>query len=71
MEFSYATFLQVEFYYKYFSCLLQSLLKLLRYQQAYVIYDKMEKISSDWCTNMFGPARSAYLLVIGSMVYLA
>jgi len=43
LEFSYATFLQVEFYYKYFSCLLQSLLKLLRYQQAYVIYDKMEK----------------------------
>ncbi|KAG5112448.1 hypothetical protein JHK82_035717 [Glycine max] len=49
----------------------EALLKLLRYQEAYVIYDKMPKFSIDWCTKMFGPARSAYLLVIGSMVYLA
>ncbi|KAK7385296.1 hypothetical protein VNO78_31012 [Psophocarpus tetragonolobus] len=49
----------------------EALLKLLRYQEAYVIYDKMPKFSLDWCTKIFGKARSAYLLTIASMVYLA
>ncbi|KAL5128680.1 TPR repeat-containing thioredoxin TTL1 [Glycine soja] len=50
---------------------IEALLKLLRYQEAYTIYNKMPKFSIDWCTKIFGPACSAYLLMIGSMIYLA
>ncbi|RDX63372.1 TPR repeat-containing thioredoxin TTL1, partial [Mucuna pruriens] len=49
----------------------EALLKLLRYQEAYDIYDKMPKFSLDWFSKMFGPARSAYLLMISAQVYLA
>ncbi|TKY56248.1 TPR repeat-containing thioredoxin TTL1 [Spatholobus suberectus] len=49
----------------------EALLKLLRYQEAYVIYDKMPKFSLDWCTKIFGPARRSYLLMIGAQIYLA
>ncbi|XP_047152293.1 TPR repeat-containing thioredoxin TTL1-like [Vigna umbellata] len=49
----------------------EAFLKLLRYQEAYAIYENMPKFPLDWCTKVFGPARSAYLLMIGAMVYLA
>ncbi|XP_020205622.1 TPR repeat-containing thioredoxin TTL1 [Cajanus cajan] len=49
----------------------EALLKLLRYQEAYVIYDKMPKFSLDWCTKIFGPVHSAYLLMISAQVHLA
>ncbi|KAL2317711.1 hypothetical protein Fmac_031587 [Flemingia macrophylla] len=49
----------------------EALLKLLRYQEAHNIYDKMPKFSLDWCTKIFGPARSSYQLMIGAQVHLA
>ncbi|XP_061350101.1 TPR repeat-containing thioredoxin TTL1-like [Gastrolobium bilobum] len=49
----------------------EALLKLLRYQEAYTIYEKMPKFSLDWCNKIFGLDRSAYLYMIGAQVYLA
>ncbi|KAE9603881.1 hypothetical protein Lal_00001899 [Lupinus albus] len=49
----------------------EAFLKLLRHQEAYAAYEKMPKFDPDWCNKIFGPARSAYLLMIGSQVYLA
>ncbi|XP_057442566.1 TPR repeat-containing thioredoxin TTL1-like [Lotus japonicus] len=48
----------------------EALLKLVRYQEAYSIYDKIPKFSLDWCNKIFGLATSAYLLMIGAQVYL-
>ncbi|WJX57596.1 hypothetical protein P8452_43140 [Trifolium repens] len=49
----------------------EALLKLLRYEEAQSVYDKMPKFSIDWCNKIFGIATSSYLLMIGSQVYLA
>jgi hypothetical protein len=49
----------------------EALLMLVRYQEAYVVYDDMPKFSVDWCNKIFGTATSAYLLMIGALVYLA
>lgn len=49
----------------------EALLKLLRQQEAYTIYEKMPKFDLDWCNKLFGPVSSAYLLMIGAQVYLA
>jgi len=49
----------------------EALLKLVRYQEAYAVYDNMPKFSVDWCNNIFGMATSAYLVLIGALVYLA
>ncbi|XP_058751086.1 inactive TPR repeat-containing thioredoxin TTL3-like [Vicia villosa] len=49
----------------------EALLKLLRYEEANAVYDKMPKFSLDWCNKMFGVATSSYLLIVGAQVYLA
>ncbi|KAL5078588.1 hypothetical protein RYX36_007009 [Vicia faba] len=49
----------------------EALLKLLRYEDANAVYDKMPKFSLDWCNKIFGMATSAYILIIGAQVYLA
>ncbi|CAK8537494.1 unnamed protein product [Lathyrus sativus] len=49
----------------------EALLKLLRYEEANAVHDKMPKFPLDWCNNMFGMATSAYILMIGAQVYLA
>ncbi|KAF7816958.1 TPR repeat-containing thioredoxin TTL1-like [Senna tora] len=49
----------------------EALLKLFRYQEAYATYEKMPKFALNWCTKLFGLARSAYLFMIGAQVYLA
>ncbi|XP_020229934.1 TPR repeat-containing thioredoxin TTL1 [Cajanus cajan] len=49
----------------------EALLKLLRHQEAYATYEKMPKFDLNCCNKLFGPARSAYLLMIGAQIYLA
>ncbi|AES98020.1 putative 43kDa postsynaptic protein [Medicago truncatula] len=49
----------------------EALLKLVRYQEAYAVYDNMPKFSDDWCNKIFGMATSAYLSMISALVYLA
>ncbi|XP_057724836.1 TPR repeat-containing thioredoxin TTL2-like [Arachis stenosperma] len=49
----------------------EALLKLLRYQEAQVTYEKMPKFSPDWCNKIFGFARSSYQFMIAAQVYLA
>ncbi|KAK7282808.1 hypothetical protein RIF29_11876 [Crotalaria pallida] len=49
----------------------EAFLKLLRHQEANAAYEKMPKFDRDWCNKIFGPARSAYLLMIGAQVYMA
>lgn len=49
----------------------EALLKLLRHEEAYTTYQKGPNFSIDLCINFFGMAYSAYLLMIGSHVYLA
>ncbi|POO04016.1 N-terminal acetyltransferase A, auxiliary subunit [Trema orientale] len=49
----------------------EALLRLLRHEEAYATYQKGPNFSIHVCTNFFGMASSAYLLMIGSHVYLA
>ncbi|RDX68761.1 TPR repeat-containing thioredoxin TTL1, partial [Mucuna pruriens] len=49
----------------------EALLKLLRHQEAYATYEKMPKFDLNFSNKLFGPARSAYLLMIGAQIYLA
>ncbi|XP_004500618.1 inactive TPR repeat-containing thioredoxin TTL3 [Cicer arietinum] len=49
----------------------EALLKLLRHQEAYATYEKIPKFDLDWCKKLFGPASSAYILMIGAQVYSA
>ncbi|KAL2339896.1 hypothetical protein Fmac_007836 [Flemingia macrophylla] len=49
----------------------EALLKLLRHQEAYATYEKMPKFDLKCCNKLFGPARSAYLFMIGAQMYLA
>lgn len=49
----------------------EALLKLLRHQEAYATYEKMPKFDLDSCKKIFGPARSAYLMMIAAQIYLA
>ncbi|XP_054789019.1 TPR repeat-containing thioredoxin TTL1 [Prosopis cineraria] len=49
----------------------EALLKLFRHEEAYAAYEKMPKFAINWCTKLFGLARSAYLFVIAAQVYLA
>lgn len=49
----------------------EALLKLFRQQEACATYEKMPKFSLNWCTKLFGLARSAYPFMIGALVYLA
>ncbi|TKY74362.1 TPR repeat-containing thioredoxin TTL1 [Spatholobus suberectus] len=49
----------------------EALMKLLRHQEAYATHEKMPKFDLDCCKKLFGPARSAYLLMIGAQIYLA
>ncbi|KAK4274098.1 hypothetical protein QN277_017380 [Acacia crassicarpa] len=49
----------------------EALLKLFRHQEAYATYEKMPKFAINWCTKLFGLARSAYLFMIGAQAYLS
>ncbi|KAH1110777.1 hypothetical protein GLYMA_04G103400v4 [Glycine max] len=49
----------------------EALLKLLRHQEAHATYEKMPKFDLDYSNKLFGPVRSAYLLMIGTHIYLA
>lgn len=49
----------------------EALLRLFRHQEAFATYEKMPKFPINWCTKLFGQARSAYLSMIGAQAYLA
>ncbi|KAI4307375.1 hypothetical protein L6164_030574 [Bauhinia variegata] len=49
----------------------EALLKLLRHQEANVTHKKIPKFSLNWCTKLFGPVATAYLLMIDAQVHLA
>ncbi|KAG5045517.1 hypothetical protein AAZX31_06G099900 [Glycine max] len=49
----------------------EALLKLLRHQEAHATYEKMPKFDLDSSNKLFGPVRSAYLLMTGAQIYLA
>ncbi|KHN35687.1 Inactive TPR repeat-containing thioredoxin TTL3 [Glycine soja] len=49
----------------------EALLKLLRHQETHATYEKMPKFDLDYSNKLFGPVRSAYLLMIGTHIYLA
>ncbi|XP_014502104.1 TPR repeat-containing thioredoxin TTL1 [Vigna radiata var. radiata] len=48
----------------------EALLKLQRHQEAYATFEKMPKFDLDSCKKIFGPARSAYLMMIAAQIYL-
>ncbi|KAL5559018.1 hypothetical protein UlMin_035229 [Ulmus minor] len=48
----------------------EALLKLLRHEEAYAIYRRKPNFSNDVCSKFFGLPCTAYILMIGSCVYL-
>ncbi|KAI4337708.1 hypothetical protein L6164_016092 [Bauhinia variegata] len=49
----------------------EALLKLLRHQEANATHQKIPKFALNWCTKLFGPLVTAYLLMIDAQIYLA
>ncbi|KAJ0024954.1 hypothetical protein Pint_08327 [Pistacia integerrima] len=49
----------------------EALLRLQRHQEAYATYNKGPKFLIESCTKLFGPAGSAYILVMKAQVYMA
>lgn len=48
----------------------EALLKLHRHQEAYATFRKGPKFQIDSCTQFFGPAASAYMLIIQAQLYM-
>jgi len=63
--------LKNDYAYQVYCLQTEALLKLLRHQEAYATYEKMPKFDLDSCKKIFGPARSAYLMMIAAQIYLA
>ncbi|KAK9270758.1 hypothetical protein L1049_026341 [Liquidambar formosana] len=49
----------------------EALLKLHRHQEAYATFQKGPNFDIDCCTQFFGPARTSYLLMIQTQLYMA
>ncbi|KAJ0085283.1 hypothetical protein Patl1_08509 [Pistacia atlantica] len=63
---------KVSFIYAKLICLnVISSLGLQRHQEAYATYNKGPKFLIESCTKLFGPAGSAYILVMKAQVYMA
>lgn len=48
----------------------EALLKLHRHQEAYATFREVSKFQIDSCTQFFGPAACAYLLIIQAQLYM-
>lgn len=48
----------------------EALLKLHRHQEAYATFRKGPKFQIDSCTQFFGPAACAYMLIIQAQLYM-
>jgi len=63
--------LKPDYAYQVYCLQTEALLKLQRHQEAYATFEKMPKFDLDSCKKIFGPARTAYLMMIAAQIYLA
>lgn len=49
----------------------EALLNLCRHEEAYATYQKGQNFNIDLCTKAFGPAGSAYIMMIQARILLA